>query len=230
MDGSFFGSLDLLFCEMLMIEVAKFEPVSIFRCLAYGILKLENCPIQLDNYELFCWMLQDLKNCTVKACGFYKIVFVLRCKWWFWLCGVQVTQIRVRKGITKVSYKLKDDGLVSVAWDQKFTYCANICTQQTCSLSQSVARNGVKRGSMSALTMPRTMLWPAGLISWTFASKTGYQTLIVGAISMIMQLVYPVLKPCTIKLECFDKKFQHAPWLFHRKELHVLLLHCHSAI
>lgn len=51
---------------------------------------------------------------------------------------------------------------------------------------------------------------------FTFASKTGYQTLIVGAISMIMQLVYPVLKPCTINLECFDKKCQHAPWLFHR--------------
>jgi hypothetical protein len=46
---------------------------------------------------------------------------------------------------------------------------------------------------------------------FTFASKTGYQTLIVGAISMIMQLVYPVLKPCTINLECFDKKCQHAP-------------------
>lgn len=51
---------------------------------------------------------------------------------------------------------------------------------------------------------------------FTFASKTGYQTLIVGAISMIMQLVYPVFKPCTINLECFDKKCQHAPWLFHR--------------
>jgi hypothetical protein len=50
----FFGSLDPLFCEMLMNEVAKFEPVSIFRCLGYGILKLENCPIELDIYELFC--------------------------------------------------------------------------------------------------------------------------------------------------------------------------------
>jgi Ser-tRNA(Ala) deacylase AlaX len=28
---------------------------------------------------------------------------------------INVTQIRVRKGTTKVSYKLKDDGLVSVA-------------------------------------------------------------------------------------------------------------------